>query len=220
MGRPDAGQDVTVPGAITAHMSNPEVPVTAMGSERERNEPSPSQFLARIQVRSKEKLKELEHPRRVETQIARPRGTAGHDYNLQNAMELADNDLRLFPHQSDVRAIVQASGLDKNVRWNRQPLETVSKIFKVVSRKYLFRTEADYFSDSLQARKKQPYLKRFAHDWATEEFAKAYLKRHRGYCKRTRKAAVEEVMRAEGTSASLSPEAAMGNSSEEDEDMP
>jgi len=116
-------------------------------------------------------------------------------------MELADNDLLYGQIRSDVRAIVQASGLDKNVRWNRQPLETVSKIFKV-------------------ARKKQPYLKRFAHDWATEEFAKAYLKRHRGYCKRTRKAAVEEVMRAEGTSASLSPEAAMGNSSEEDEDMP
>jgi len=50
MGRPDAGQDVTVPGAITAHMSNPEVPVTAMGSERERNEPSPSQSAHRVSI--------------------------------------------------------------------------------------------------------------------------------------------------------------------------
>lgn len=38
----------------------------------------------------------------------------------------------------------------------------------------------------MQARKRQPYLRRFANDWATEEFAKQYLKNHRAYCRRKR----------------------------------
>lgn len=40
--------------------------------------------------------------------------------------------------------------------------------------------------ECVQARKRQPYLRRFANDWATEEFAKQYLKNHRAYCRRKR----------------------------------
>ncbi|KAH9917211.1 hypothetical protein B0H21DRAFT_825901 [Amylocystis lapponica] len=108
-------------------------------------------------------------------QVARPKGTAGQHYNLQNAMGLEDNYAVYRAIRGCVRNLVRAARLNKDVRWNRQPVETLSKIFKV-------------------ARKEYPILARFAHDWPIDELAKAYLKRHRNYCKKTHQDAIVDAM--------------------------
>lgn len=51
----------------------------------------------------------------------------------------------------------------------------------------------------MKARKNFPYLRRFAHDWPTEELAKAQIKRRRCYLKRgmRRRQALERELEAE-----------------------
>ncbi|KAH9943583.1 hypothetical protein B0H21DRAFT_748568 [Amylocystis lapponica] len=99
-------------------------------------------------------------------QVPRPKGTAGQSYNLQEAMGLEDNYALYSAIRGYVRNLVRASRLNKKTRWNRQPIEIISKIFKL-------------------ARKEFPILARYAHDWPADEFAKAYLKRTRAHCKKT-----------------------------------
>ena len=41
-----------------------------------------------------------------------------------------------------------------------------------------------YCSDVLQARSRQPYLRRFVNDWATEDMVKQYLRNRRAYARR------------------------------------
>ncbi|KAH9949424.1 hypothetical protein B0H21DRAFT_838944 [Amylocystis lapponica] len=83
-------------------------------------------------------------------------------------MGLKDNHALYLTLRASVRGYVVAAQLDTQVHWPHQPKEKLSKIFRV-------------------ARKKHPYLRRFAHDWATEEFAKAYSKRHRAHTNSTRR---------------------------------
>lgn len=46
----------------------------------------------------------------------------------------------------------------------------------------------------MQAHRKHPILRHFAHDWATEEFVKAYLKCHHHYCRKTYKDQMEAAL--------------------------
>jgi hypothetical protein len=48
--------------------------------------------------------------------------------------------------------------MDYHVRWDHQPVETIAKVFKVVSMVRF------------------PYLKNFVQDWPTKELAKSRLK--------------------------------------------
>ncbi|CDO70666.1 hypothetical protein BN946_scf184761.g3 [Trametes cinnabarina] len=99
--------------------------------------------------------------------IPRPRGCAGDGFNLREEMGLQGQPRLYRAIQRCVRAMVGRAGLDWRIPWRSQPKEEIVKIFRV-------------------ARKRQPYLRRFTNDWATEEFAKQYLKNHRAYCRRKR----------------------------------
>ncbi|KAJ3001435.1 hypothetical protein NUW54_g6424 [Trametes sanguinea] len=119
--------------------------------------------------------------------VQRPRGSAGYGFNLRHAMGLGDN-LKLYRSiQRTVRALVGNAGLDHRVIWRRQPKEVIGKVLRV-------------------ARKRQPYLRRFVNDWATEELAKQYLKNRRAYCRRMnydQDDAAASQYSGEGTTGSL-----------------
>ncbi|EED85497.1 predicted protein [Postia placenta Mad-698-R] len=68
-------------------------------------------------------------------------------------------------HKRTIRTIANGSHLDWCLPWYRQDKTKIGRIM-------------------LLARKRQPYLERFARDWATEEFLKSHLKNKRRYNKR------------------------------------
>ncbi|KAI0729372.1 hypothetical protein C8Q72DRAFT_884377 [Fomitopsis betulina] len=102
--------------------------------------------------------------------IPRPKGTPGEDYNLQEAMGLANNQALYGQIKSAVRDYVRAAQLDVNVRWNYQDKNSLSKIMRL-------------------ARINFPYLQQFVHDWPVDALAHAYCKRRRNYLKKLQKAA-------------------------------
>ncbi|KAF9800013.1 hypothetical protein IEO21_10457 [Rhodonia placenta] len=118
------------------------------------------------------------HSAQTTSQIHRPsKGSAGDGFNLQVEMGLEDDD-RLYKsirskltvslcnqHKRTIRTIANGSHLDWCLPWYRQDKTKIGRIM-------------------LLARKRQPYLERFARDWATEEFLKSHLKNKRHYNKR------------------------------------
>ncbi|TDL14471.1 hypothetical protein BD410DRAFT_859818 [Rickenella mellea] len=67
--------------------------------------------------------------------------------------------------QRTIRSIVQQANLDHKDTWHHQDKELVGRCMRL-------------------ARQRQPYLKRFYRDWATEEYIKVHLKNKRHYEKR------------------------------------
>ncbi|TDL14136.1 hypothetical protein BD410DRAFT_699571, partial [Rickenella mellea] len=67
--------------------------------------------------------------------------------------------------QRTLKAIADAAQLDHRIIWRRQPKDVIGRILRL-------------------ARKREPYLGRFIHDWATEEYLKSHLKNKRQYQKR------------------------------------
>ncbi|KAH9844116.1 uncharacterized protein C8Q71DRAFT_903221 [Rhodofomes roseus] len=95
--------------------------------------------------------------------IQRPsKGSAGDGFNLEKEMGLADDHAKYRAITRTIRNIVNGSHLDWRLPWYRQDKTKVGRIF-------------------ILARKRQPYLKCFPRDWATEEYLKSHLKNKRRY---------------------------------------
>lgn len=106
------------------------------------------------------------HSAQTTSQIHRPsKGSAGDGFNLQVEMGLEDDDRLYKSIRRTIRTIANGSHLDWCLPWYRQDKTKIGRIM-------------------LLARKRQPYLERFARDWATEEFLKSHLKNKRRYNKR------------------------------------
>ncbi|KAI0052947.1 hypothetical protein FA95DRAFT_1482312, partial [Auriscalpium vulgare] len=80
--------------------------------------------------------------------------------------------------QRGVRYLVFAAQLDHRVHWRHQDKEKIGRLFRV-------------------ARSRHPYLCRFVHDWATEEFVKSSLKNRRAYHTRMNYDEVAEDLHAD-----------------------
>ncbi|KAL1698519.1 hypothetical protein EV121DRAFT_274373 [Schizophyllum commune] len=103
--------------------------------------------------------------------IARPDGTAGNDYSIQEEMGLAGvkGSKKHQTYLSIVRRIrdyVIAAQLNVEKEWRQIAPEDKGKLYRV-------------------ARTDIPFLQRFVNDWATEEIAKRYLKNKRQHLYRT-----------------------------------
>ncbi|KAI5898159.1 uncharacterized protein SCHCODRAFT_02696751 [Schizophyllum commune H4-8] len=103
--------------------------------------------------------------------VARPDGTAGNDYSIQEEMGLAGvkGSKKHQTYLSIVRRIrdyVIAAQLNVEKEWRQIAPEDKGKLYRV-------------------ARTDIPFLQRFVNDWATEEIAKRYLKNKRQHLYRT-----------------------------------
>ncbi|TBU31205.1 hypothetical protein BD311DRAFT_752850 [Dichomitus squalens] len=106
-----------------------------------------------------------EHTQGADDRVPRPRGSAGDGFSLQAEMGLLDNIARYRSIQRTVRDLIGRAGLDYHSIWRQQPKAVIGKVYRV-------------------ARGRQPYLRRFVNDWATEEMVKQYLRNRRAYARR------------------------------------
>ncbi|RDX43778.1 hypothetical protein OH76DRAFT_1409733 [Lentinus brumalis] len=98
-------------------------------------------------------------------------------------MGLSDKPQKYKAIRDCVRELVRGAMIDYNVHWNQQPKRKIVSIFDV-------------------ARQRHPYLKRFAHDWATEDIAKAHIRRVRYWRNRQKKEAEADGDDEDGSSGS------------------
>ncbi|KAJ6538262.1 hypothetical protein DFH09DRAFT_893741, partial [Mycena vulgaris] len=101
--------------------------------------------------------------------IPRPAGSAGNNFNIQDAMGLGQNekDRELYKAlMRNTRDLVLQAGINWELAWAKTPAEAKAKLYAV-------------------ARERHPILKRYVNDWATEELVKQYIKnkRRHGYRK-------------------------------------
>ncbi|KAF5309635.1 hypothetical protein D9758_018933 [Tetrapyrgos nigripes] len=95
--------------------------------------------------------------------IPRPRGTAGKDFSIQVAMNLAGSvakDVKYKALQRRVKDLVGHARVPYDIPWKDVAVQTKSLLFEA-------------------ARQDQPFLRRYQNDWATEELSKQYLKNKR-----------------------------------------
>ncbi|THU94656.1 hypothetical protein K435DRAFT_839781 [Dendrothele bispora CBS 962.96] len=95
--------------------------------------------------------------------IPRPTGTAGKDFSIQVAMNLAGSvskDGKYKALQRCVKDLVGHARVPYDIPWKQVPVQTKSLLYEA-------------------ARQDQPFLRRYQNDWATEEIAKQYLKNKR-----------------------------------------
>ncbi|KAJ7745838.1 hypothetical protein DFH07DRAFT_776603 [Mycena maculata] len=94
--------------------------------------------------------------------IPRPAGSAGNDFNIQDAMglESAKDRERYKLLMRSLRDLVLAAGIPWELPWAKVPVSLKDKFFNV-------------------AAKQHPILLRYENHWATEEIAKQYIKNKR-----------------------------------------
>ncbi|KIL64662.1 hypothetical protein M378DRAFT_178767 [Amanita muscaria Koide BX008] len=89
----------------------------------------------------------------------------GRNLPLRTAMELDDDPVFYNAICRTVLRLADHAGLDHDTLWFNQPKAQIVRICQL-------------------AMKKQPYLKRFAHSWATEAILKTICKHRRDYARR------------------------------------
>ncbi|KAJ7666789.1 hypothetical protein DFH06DRAFT_1294984 [Mycena polygramma] len=95
--------------------------------------------------------------------IPRPSGTAGNDFNIQDAMGLGGNTTDREKYKMllrNLRDLLLQAGIPWELPWAKVPVGLKDKFFRV-------------------AAKKHPILERYENDWATEEIAKQAIKNKR-----------------------------------------
>ncbi|KAJ7131800.1 hypothetical protein C8R43DRAFT_1133477 [Mycena crocata] len=96
-------------------------------------------------------------------QVERPKGTAGINFNIQDAMglgECAEDRKQYVSIMGDMRDLVFEAGIKWEVPWAKTPAELKGKFYAV-------------------ARERHPILKRYVNDWATDELAKQFIRNRR-----------------------------------------
>ncbi|KAJ7086218.1 hypothetical protein C8R44DRAFT_893673 [Mycena epipterygia] len=101
--------------------------------------------------------------------VPRPAGSAGNNFNIQNAMGLghnAEDRERYLAVMRNMRDITLQAGINWEQPWAKTSAAAKENLFAV-------------------ARERHPILKRYVNDWATEELVKQYIKnkRRRAYQK-------------------------------------
>ncbi|KAJ7879219.1 hypothetical protein B0H14DRAFT_2566823 [Mycena olivaceomarginata] len=98
--------------------------------------------------------------------IARPGGTAGMHFSIQEAMGLAGSHADYEQYKAiqrskrNVRDLVLNARINWELPWKRIPVQQKASLFDI-------------------ARKRHPYLAEFHNDWATEELVKQFIKNRR-----------------------------------------
>ncbi|KAJ7442915.1 hypothetical protein B0H11DRAFT_470882 [Mycena galericulata] len=138
-------------------VSDPQI-ADALEEERARN-----QELQR-------RLDELTHQSSATEEmekIARPRGSAGNNFNIQNEMGLGGSRANREIYKAllrNIRDLTLAAGIEWERPWSEISAGAKAKLFEV-------------------ARLRHPILERYVNDWATEERVKQFTKnkRRNGY---------------------------------------
>ncbi|KAJ7110209.1 hypothetical protein C8R43DRAFT_1113767 [Mycena crocata] len=95
--------------------------------------------------------------------VPRPAGSAGKDFNIQDAMGLCGNEKDHEMYKAlmrNVRELTHQAGVNWELPWAKTPADVKAKLFAV-------------------ARERHPIFKRYVNDWATEELVKQYIKNKR-----------------------------------------
>ncbi|KAJ7891645.1 hypothetical protein B0H14DRAFT_3428431 [Mycena olivaceomarginata] len=95
--------------------------------------------------------------------IPRPAGSAGNNFNIQNAMGLGNGRANREIYKGilrNLRDLLLQAGINWESPWAQVPVDAKSKFFRV-------------------ARKRHPILEQYENDWAAEEIAKQYVKNKR-----------------------------------------
>ncbi|KAM6491048.1 hypothetical protein JOM56_013287 [Amanita muscaria] len=103
---------------------------------------------------------------KAENTQLRHASAASNDKEVTVPRPTSDDDKERFNTiRRSVKRLVDRAGLDVLVAWHEQPKEVIVNI-------------------CLLAKAEQPYLKRFSHNWATEEMIKRLMKNRREYLQR------------------------------------
>ncbi|KDQ17184.1 hypothetical protein BOTBODRAFT_185910 [Botryobasidium botryosum FD-172 SS1] len=107
--------------------------------------------------------------------VPRPHGSAGDGFSLQNAMGLENDRAQYKAIQRMIKSLVNRADIPSTIHFRHIDPVTLGKIHRI-------------------ARQRQPYLARFQHNWATDEFIVMLLKSRRKTARRHRQAerALEE----------------------------
>ncbi|PPQ93745.1 hypothetical protein CVT25_013299 [Psilocybe cyanescens] len=137
------------------------------------------------------------HPNQPMTQPALIPRPEGRRIKLQEDMGLANDRIRFLSIRRTIKDVLNRAGLDYMVHWAHQDKNKLAKIFHLRTIKdVLNRAGLDYMvhwahqdKNKLAkifhlARDRQPYLKRFAHNWPIEEYIKRHHKHIRAYHRR------------------------------------
>lgn len=97
--------------------------------------------------------------------IPRPHGSAGDGFSLQNAMGLQNDRVRYKAIQRMIKSLVDRAGIASMTQFRHIEPLVLGKIHRI-------------------ARQREPYLARFQHNWATDEFIVMLLKSRRKTARR------------------------------------
>jgi len=113
--------------------------------------------------------------------IPRPHGSAGDGFSLQNTMGLENDRAQYKAIQRMIKSLVNRADIPSTIHFRHINPVTLGKIHRI-------------------ARQRQPYLARFQHNWATDEFIVMLLKSRRKTARRHRQA--EQALEEEELAAS------------------